>query len=187
MELSGLHNATYPGFDKALVERSWTYLCTCGSTRVYDSENVRPQCLKVFPELDWEKQVVPAIRSGVGMIQNGFDEQENGVALPLMIRAQELGIKIPVDLRRAVEDPAEGIAAVMQLLPIDALPESIRFGDSGFLRDQEGKEYSEAIEALRLISERKRRFFTCNEIDHHMFTHVFDNGNYRKSFVTVEV
>ncbi len=187
METPGLHNAIYPGFDRALVERSWTYLCTSGSTRVYDSENVRSQCLKEYPEIDWEEELVPAICSGVETVQSRLDATENGAAHPMIIHAQNLGVKIPVDLRYAVEDPREGIAAVMQLLPLGALPETIRFGDTAFLRDQAGKQYEEAIEALRIISERKRRFFTCNEIDHHMFTHVFDNGNYHRSFLTVEI
>jgi len=187
MEMSGLHNAVYPGFDRALVERSWTYLQTCSATRVYDSEGVRTNCLKEFPALDWENDVVPAICTGISAIQREYDHEEGGVAKPLMIRCPELGVKIPVDLRFALDDPSEGIAAVMALLPIHALPETIRFGDPEYLKAQEGKEYEEALEGLRLISKRKRRFFTCNEIDHHMFTHVFDNGTYRRSFLTVEV
>ncbi|MFW6338825.1 MAG: hypothetical protein ACOC25_07845 [Alkalispirochaetaceae bacterium] len=187
MEAPGLHNALYPGFDRALVERSWTYLCTCGSIRVYDSENVRSQCLKDYPQINWKEQLVPAICGGVETVQSDLDAETNGAAHPLIIRAPKLGVKIPVDLRYAVDDPTEGIAAVMQLLPIEALPETIRFGDTAFLIDQAGKNYEEAIEALRVISERKQRFFTCNEIDHHMFTHVFDNGNYHRSFLIVEV
>lgn len=187
MELSGLRNATYPGFDKALVERSWTYIRTCGSTRIYDSENVRSQCLEEFPELDWERQVVPAICTGVETVESRIQNNEGAAAHPLVIRSRKLRIKIPVDLRCAVEDPTEGIAAVMRIFPVDALPETIRFGDSSFLKDQKEKGYEDAIESLRLISEQKRLFFTCNEIDHHMFTHVFDNGNYHRSFLAVEV
>ena len=187
METSGLRNAMYPGFDRALVERSWTYLQTCFGTRVYDSENVRPLCSKEFPGLDWENEVIPAICEGIRIVQKRFEREEGGVARPLMIRCPELGVKIPVDLRYALEDPSEGIAAVMALLPIDTLPETIRFGDPAYLKAQAGKTYEEALEALRLISERKRRFFTCNEIDHHMFTHVFDNGAYSRSFLSVEV
>lgn len=187
MNTPGLRNASYPGFDRALVERSWTFLQTCLGTRVYDSENVRTQCLKEFSSLEWENEVVPAICDGIKAVQREFEGETAGVARPLMIRSPRLGVKIPVDLRFSLEDPTEGIAAVMELLPIEALPESIRFGDSSYLMAQEGKDYEEALEALRIISERKRRFFTCNEIDHHMFTHVFDNGSYSRSFLCVEV
>lgn len=187
MEMSGLRNAMYPGFDRALVERSWTYLQSCSDTRIYDSESVRTQCLKEFAGLDWENEVLPAICEGIKTAQKQFEHEEGTLARPLMIRCPDLGVKIPVDLRYALEDPTEGIAAVMTLLPIDALPETIRFGDPAYLKAQEGKEYEEALKALRLISERKRRFFTCNELDHHMFTHVFDNGTYSRSFLSVEV
>lgn len=187
MEMSDLRNAAYPGFDRALVERSWTYLQTCSATRVYDSENVRIQCLKEFPGLHWEKEVIPAICEGITSVQKQCKREEAGVARPLMIRCLKLQVKIPVDLRFSLENPSDGIAAVMALLPINALPESIRFGDPSYLEEQDGKRYDEAIESLRLTSERKKRFFTCNEIDHHMFTHVFDNGSYSRSFILVEV
>lgn len=187
MSHRGLYKGEYPGFDKGLVERSWPYIGSYGTVRLYDSEDVRPHALEQFPTLDWESQILPAISAGVEKALADWGKSREGLTLPLLIRCRALGCKVPLDLRYAIDAPEEQIGAVMRLLPIESLPLRICFGNPAYLEAQSNKAYAEAIEALREISRTKRRFFTCNEIDHHLFTHIFDNGNYRTSFQIVEV
>lgn len=187
MANAGLSNASFPGFDRALVERSWEFLFQCKTTRVYDSEGVRADCRARYPELNWEEEVVPAIAGGIEQILDDCHDIDPPLAIPIIISAPELGIKIPVDLRHATEEAGSQIAAVMRFADVDALPEVIRFGDPEYLAAQKGKSPAEAIKELTRISERKRRFFTCHEIDHHLFSHVFDNGSYRRTFESVTV
>lgn len=187
MAHTGLSDASFPGFDRALVERSWQFLGHCKSARIYDSEGVRADCMEKYPDLSWENQVVPAIKRGVEQILDDCHDLDPPLAVPFMIHAPELNIKVPVDLRHAVDAPTEQVAAVMRVMAIDALPEVIRFGDPDYLSAQRGKSPEEAIKELTRLSQRKRRFFTCNEIDHHLFSHVFDNGSYRRTFETVMV
>lgn len=183
----GMRASDYPGFDRGLVERSWTYIGSCGTVRLYDSEELRSQVVREFPQLDWESQLISALCAGIEGALDRFSGEPDRIAIPLVIRCRALGFKVPVDLRYAIDAPGEQIGAVMRLLPAESLPVNIRFGDPAYLEAQKGKGYAEAIEGLRELSLRKRRFFTCNEIDHHLFTHVFDNGNYRSSFQLIDV
>ena len=181
-----LQEIDYPGFNGRLVTASWPHIADCRSAHVHDSEGVRGTFEREFPELDWNDQVVPLLCRGVEVALDCYLGELEHLAVPLMIRSQQMGIKVPVDLRYDVDLPREQIAAVMRALPYEALPETIRFGDPGFLAAQEGKGYDETLRALRELSREKHRFFTCNEIDHHLFAHIFENGDYRRTFFVVD-